>query len=65
MQDGQTKYFKDLFHVLTITLVLIGQMVDQGLQVIFNDNGCFVDDMKNQGQLILKGKKMKGCLHWM
>ncbi len=33
MQDGQTKYLKDVFHVLTITknLVSIGQMVEQGL----------------------------------
>jgi hypothetical protein len=33
MQDGQTKYLKDVLHVLTITknLVLIGQMVEQGL----------------------------------
>jgi len=33
MQDGQTKYLKNVLHVLTITknLVLIGQMVEQGL----------------------------------
>jgi len=33
MQDGQTKYLKDVLHVLTITknLVFIGQMVEQGL----------------------------------
>jgi len=33
MQDGQTKYLKDVLHVLTITknLVSIGQMVKQGL----------------------------------
>ncbi len=27
-------------------------MVEQGLQVTFNLNGCFVEDMKNQGKLI-------------
>ncbi len=33
MQDGQTKYLKDVLHVLTMTknLVSIGQMVEQGL----------------------------------
>jgi hypothetical protein len=40
MQDGQTKYFKDVLHVPTITknLVSIGQMAEQGLQVTFNPN---------------------------
>ncbi len=49
MQDGQTKYLKDVLHVPTITkkFVLIGQMVEQGLQVTFNLHGCFVEDMKN------------------
>jgi hypothetical protein len=58
MQDGQTKYLKDVLHVSTITknLVSIGQMVEQGLQVTFNLNGCFVEDMKNQGKLITKGE---------
>ncbi len=32
-------------------------MVEQGLQVTFNPNGCFVEDMKNQGKLIAKGEK--------
>jgi len=33
MQDGQTKYLKDILHVPTITknLVSVGQMVEQGL----------------------------------
>jgi hypothetical protein len=33
MQDEQTKYLKDVFYVPTITknLILIGQMVEQGL----------------------------------
>jgi hypothetical protein len=59
MQDGQTKYLKDVLHVPTITknLVSVGQMVEQGLQVTFNRNGCFVEDMKNQGKLIAKGER--------
>jgi len=49
MQDGQTKYLKYVLHVPTIikNLVSVGQMVEQGLQVTFNPNGCFVADMKN------------------
>jgi hypothetical protein len=59
MQDGQTKYLKDVLHIPTITkkLVSVGQMVEQGLQVTFNPNGCFVKDMKNQGKLIAKGER--------
>jgi hypothetical protein len=59
MQDGETKYLKDVLHVPTITkkLVLVGQMVEQGLHVTFNPNGCFVKDMKNQGKLIAKGER--------
>jgi hypothetical protein len=59
MQDGQTKYLKDVFHVPTITknVVSIGQIVEQGLQVPFNPNGCFMENMKNQGKLISKGER--------
>jgi len=41
MQDGQTKYLKDVLHVPTITknMVSVGQMVEQGLEVTFNPNG--------------------------
>jgi len=50
---------KDVFHVPTITkkLVSIGQMVEQHLQVTFNPNGCFVENMKNQGKLIVKRER--------
>ncbi len=49
MQDEQTKYLKDVLHVPTITnnLILVGQMMEQGLHVTFNLNGCFVESMKN------------------
>ncbi len=59
MQDGQTQYLKYVLHVPTITknLVYVGQMLEQGLQVIFNPNGCFVKDMKYQSKLIAKGKR--------
>jgi len=59
MQDGQTKYLKDVLHVPTITknLVSISQMVEQDLHVTFNPNGCFMENMKNQGILITKGER--------
>jgi hypothetical protein len=59
MQNRQTKYLKDVLYVPTITkkLILIGQMVEQGLHVIFNPNGCFVEDVKKQSSLIVKGKR--------
>jgi len=67
MQDGQTKYLKDVFHIPTITknLVFVGQMVELGLQVTFNPNGCFVENMKNQSKLIVKEKGMDECSPWM
>ncbi len=59
MQDEQTKYLKDVLHVPSITKKLdsVGQMVGQGLQVTLNPNGCFVEDMKNQGKLIVNGER--------
>jgi hypothetical protein len=58
MQDEQTKYLKDVLHVQIITkkLISVGQMVEQGLQVTFNPNGYFVENMKNQSKLIAKGE---------
>jgi hypothetical protein len=38
-------------------------MVEQGLQVTFNPNVCFVEDIKNRGKLIAKRKKNLGCEH--
>jgi len=32
-------------------------MVEQGLHVTFNPNGCFVEDMKNQSKLIAKAER--------
>ena len=33
-------------------------MVEQGLQVTFNTDGCFVEDFNNKNMLIAKGKRM-------
>ena len=36
-------------------------MVEQGLHVRFNTDGCFVEDFNNKNKLIAKGKRM-GCM---
>ncbi len=50
---------QDVLHVPTITknVIFVGQMAKQGLKVTFNPNGCFLEDMKNQGKLIAKEKR--------
>jgi hypothetical protein len=59
MQNGQTKYLKDVLHVPTITkkLVSVGQMVEQSLHVTFDPTRCFGEDVKKQGKLIAKGER--------
>ena len=60
MQDGKVKCLTNVLHVPEITknLVFVGQMVEQGLQVKFNTDGCFVEDFNNKNRLIAKGKRM-------
>ena len=69
MQDGRTKYLLDVLHVPIITknLVSIGQMVEQSLQVKFNLDRCFIEDLKNQCYFawLQKATKMANCLPWM
>ena len=59
MDDGNVRYLADVLHVPKITknLVFVGQMVEQGLQVRFNLDGCFVEDLKNKCRLVAKGKR--------
>ena len=59
MEDGKEKYMADVLHMPTITktLVSVGQMVEQGLQVRFNEHGCFVKDFRNKCRLVAKGNK--------
>ena len=49
-------YMTDLLHVLTITknLVSVGQIVEQGMQVRFNQDGFFIED---KGQLIAHARR--------
>ena len=60
MQDGKVKCLTNGLHVPDITknLVSIGQMVEQGLEVRFNIDGCFVEYFNNKDRLIAKGKRM-------
>ncbi len=60
MQDGKIKYLSDVFHVPNITnnLVSVGQMIEQGLQVWFNPNGCYVEDFKDKCHIFAKGKRV-------
>ena len=63
MQDGKVKCLTNMLHVPEITknLVYVGQMVEQGLQVQCNTNGCFVEEFNNKNRLIAKGKRA-GCM---
>ena len=67
MEDGKENYMADVLHVPTITknLVSVGQMVEQGLQVRFNEHGCFVEDFRISAGWLLKATRMEGCLHSM
>jgi len=60
MQDGKIKYLSDVLHVPNITknLVSVGPMTEQGLQVRFNPDGCYVEDFKDKCRLVVKGKKV-------
>ena len=44
-KEGNQTYIKNVLYVLTITknLVLVGQIVEQGMQVHFNQVGCFIE----------------------
>ncbi|MCO5588666.1 hypothetical protein L7F22_042624 [Adiantum nelumboides] len=55
------KYLVDVLHVTNITknLLLVGQMVEQGLQVKFNGDGLYVEEYKKNGKLIAQGKKVR------
>lgn len=60
MQGGKMKYLFDVRHVLDITknLIFVGQIIEQGLYVHFNLDGCYVEDCKDDCILDIKGKKV-------
>ena len=47
-----------MYQTITKNLVSVGQMVEQGLQVKFNSNGCFVEDPNNRYRMVAKGKRI-------
>ena len=53
-KEGEQTCIKNVLHVLTITknLVSIGQIVEQVMQVRFNNEGCFI---AKDGRLIARG----------
>ena len=53
-KEGQQTCIKNVLHVPTITkkLVSVGEIVEQGMQVRFNNEGCFIE---KDGRLIAKG----------
>ena len=44
-KEGEQTYIKHVLHVPTITknLVSVGQIVEQGMHVRFNNEGCFIE----------------------
>ncbi len=58
MQDGKIKYLSNVLLVPNITknLASIGQMIEHGLQVRFNPDGCYVEDFKDKCRLVAKGR---------
>ena len=55
-EKGNQTYIKNVLHVPTITknLVSVGQMVEQGMQVQFNQEGSFIG---KEGRIIVRGRR--------
>ena len=55
-EKGKKTYIKNVLHVPTITknLVSVGQMAEQGMQVRFDQEGCFI---KKEGRIIVHGQR--------
>ena len=54
--DGKNNCIKNVLHVPTITknLVSVDQIVEQGMEVRFNKDGCFIE---KDGRVIAKGRR--------
>ncbi|MCO5548010.1 hypothetical protein L7F22_001466 [Adiantum nelumboides] len=59
-RNGKEKYLVDALHMPNITknLVSVGHMVEQGLHVIFNGDGLYVEEYKKNGKLVAQEKKV-------
>ena len=55
-KEGNETYIKNVLHVPTITksLVSLGQIAEQGMQVWFYKGDCFIE---KEGRLIARGRK--------
>ena len=55
-KEGEQTCIKNVLHVPTITkkLVSVSQIVEQGMQVRFNQGGCFIE---KEGRLIARGRR--------
>ena len=55
-EKGKETYIKNVLHVPTITknLVWVGQMVEQGMQVLFDEEGCFIG---KEGGIIVRRRR--------
>ena len=72
-KEGNQTYIKDVLHVPTITknLILVGQILEQGMQVLVNDGGCFIEKEGpviargwNEGQMfVLDSREMKSAMY--
>ena len=58
MQNGKIRYLHNVLHVPNIikNLIFVEQMIEQGLQVHFNPDGCYVDYYKVDCTLVAKDK---------
>ena len=54
-KEGNQTYIEKVLHVPAITknMVSVGQIVEQVMQVRFNDGGCFIE---KEGRLIARGR---------
>jgi len=57
--DGGRKVFKHVLHVPGIAknLISVGQIVEQGYQLRFTNDGCFIEDPSNDMKVVAKGVK--------
>ena len=55
-EEGNLTYMKNVLHVLAITknLVSVGQIMEQGMQVWFNDSGYFLE---KEGRIIARTQR--------
>ena len=60
LDSRDVKIIKNVLYVLYITrnLILVGQMVDQNLQVTLNSKRCFIQDMNDNMKVVTTRTKI-------